>query len=83
LHLARTLLALAEMKDVEGKFTDAEPLCERALKIQEADYGRANPQLIRTLSLYTRVEQRLGNKDKASALAARAAALRKQLAEPR
>jgi tetratricopeptide (TPR) repeat protein len=52
-HLARTLMALAEIKGTGGKYAEAEPLCERALKILEADYGPDNPQLAES-SAYTR-----------------------------
>lgn len=77
-HLASTLITLARMKAEGGKHSEAEPLCERALKIQEVDYGKDSPQLARILSLYASVERGLGHKDKADTLAARAAALRQR-----
>jgi tetratricopeptide (TPR) repeat protein len=82
-HLARTLVALAGLKFAEDDNTAAEPLCERALKIQESDYGTGSLHLVRTLSLYAAVERHLGNKEKADALATRASALRKQMAKSR
>lgn len=77
-HLARTLMQLADLKVRQGEYSDAEPLCERALKIQEADFGPDNPQLMQALCLYASIERQLRNTDKADALAARAAALRRK-----
>jgi len=82
-HLARTLVALAGLKFAEGDNTAAESLCDRALKIQESDYGTESLHLVRTLSLYAGIERRLGHNDRADALAARAAMLRKQMSESR
>lgn len=76
--IGRTLVQLADLKIRESEYSDAEQLCERALKIQEADYGPDNLKLAQTLSLYARVERQLRNAGKADALAARAAALRRE-----
>jgi hypothetical protein len=69
---------LAELKMREGEYSDAEPLCDRALKIQETDYRLDNSQLRPAQDLYVVVQRHLHGIDKANALAARAAALRQK-----
>jgi hypothetical protein len=63
-----------------SEHSEAEPLYERALKIQEDNYGPDYPRLMQTLSLYASVERHLQKMDKVDALAARAAALQQKLA---
>jgi Tetratricopeptide repeat len=73
-------MRLAGVKTRKGEYPEADPMCDRALKIQEADYGPDSPKLVRMLSLFASVERQLHKKDRADALAARAAALRQKLA---
>jgi hypothetical protein len=46
---------LAEVKMREVEYSDAAPPCQRALKVQESDYGPDNPQLLPILDLYAAV----------------------------
>ena len=67
---------LAELRMREVEYSDAEPPCERALKIQETDYRPDNSQLPPTFDLYVAVKRHIHGIDNVNALAARAAALR-------
>ncbi len=83
---ARTSMTLGElvwMKVKAGDYSGAAPLCEQLLKIQESNYGPDSLQSIVTMEDYSSILQHLGENEKADALAARAAALRKQAAGAR
>jgi tetratricopeptide (TPR) repeat protein len=70
-QLIDTLLALADVEWVEGKYSEVEDLMTRALKIGEAAYGTNSPLLVRTLVSYSKFARQMGDMDKADALDAR------------
>jgi tetratricopeptide (TPR) repeat protein len=79
--IADTLLEFATLYQEEEKYSDAAPLYPHALEIKEKNIGPDSPRLLRTLDGYAAVLQQLGDPDKAGAVAARASALRQQLAQ--
>ena len=76
--VADTMLLFAELYTQETKYQEALPLCARAAKIQEKTFGPSR-QLADTLAKYADLLQRLGEKEEADAVRARADAILKQI----
>ena len=60
------------MKSVQGETSEAQALAERALKLQEANFGPESPELISALTACSTFAREMGEFDKAKALETRA-----------
>jgi hypothetical protein len=74
---------LARVYSAKGEFARAEPLCRRALTIQEkTPVAAADPALVETLEDYAVLLRNLNRPDEAARLDDRARAIRHQQREP-
>ena len=66
--VANDLIALSRLYISQQKYSDAEPLLNKAFPIYEQAYGSSNILTIKTRAMLAGVEFHLGNTDKAAAL---------------
>ena len=75
-RIATTLISLAELYRVQGRYEEAEPLYERALVIQEKILGLEHSDLVSLVEIYADLLRNLGRTAKADGLEAQAKAIR-------
>jgi hypothetical protein len=70
--LARKLVDLAILLHADGRYTEAEALCTRALSIEQRALGPKDPETVRTVRELARIYRAQGRNREADALLARA-----------
>ena len=76
--VAQSLNNLAALYYVQGKYAEAEPLFQRALKIREKALGPDHPNVATGLENYAALLRKMGREAKAEPLEARARAIREK-----
>jgi tetratricopeptide (TPR) repeat protein len=76
LNVAACLNHLADLYYAQGRFAEAEPLCERSLSIMEKIHGMKHPDVLTSLENLSAVYRAIGNNIGADHLDQRAAEIR-------
>ena len=74
--VAQSLNNLATLYGDQGKYTEAEPLYKRALKIQENTLGKDHPDVATLLENIAELYKKIGKEEEAKKLAERAKIIR-------
>ncbi|MBI3990363.1 MAG: tetratricopeptide repeat protein [candidate division NC10 bacterium] len=80
-RLATSLYGLADVYRAQGKYTEAEPLYQRALAIREKTLGPEHPDVVTSLENYAALLRRTHHDAEAEKLEARAKAIRAKPAQ--
>jgi len=80
-RFAASLNNLAELYRAQGKYTEAEPLLQRALAIGEKALGPEHPQVATVLENYAALLRKMGRDAEADKMEARAQAIRAKHAQ--
>ncbi len=81
IKLVVSAVSLAELYRAQGKYTEAEPLYQRALAIVEKALGPEHPQVATVLGNYAALLHKLNRDAEADKMEARAQAIRAKHAE--
>jgi tetratricopeptide (TPR) repeat protein len=81
--VAISVLHLAELYRVQGRYEEAEPFYQRALALLEKVRGREHPELLGTLTGYAALLRKTGRKAEAKQLDDRAEAIRAAMKKQR
>ena len=75
--MALSLNNLADLYSAQGKYTDAEPLYKRSLKINEKALGPDHPDVATVLENMVELYKYMGSQEEARRLEERAKAIRR------
>jgi tetratricopeptide (TPR) repeat protein len=78
-NLARALVSLAQLLEELGRYAEAEPLAEEALRIRERVLGGEHPDTLTSVNSLARLYQRQGRYTEAEPLCQRALASRQRV----